>query len=330
MSILNFIKPKEDSIYTPLNSIRVKITDNCNWNCWWCHNEGTGNRNQKLIQNVDFFDEAFFVDFLEVTRELDICEVHLTGGEPSMHPKIDCIIRKLKESGFIVKMTSIGGNKRVFEKIIDSGIDGINFSLHAIDKNEMYGTQVDRSERWIEQNHKKLMELIEYMRSRGVNVKINTVVASSDDYKRAYDVMRWASMRKIGIRILNEVERNEQSIEAIKFFLESLGGIEKYRKYILGNSSGTIFYDVPKIGEVGFKILIPNYLQSMCKNCKIREKGKCGEYFYGIRLENLLGSYNIRLCVHKSTPATYYRFSEFKYSSVFKELKGKSNEGIRS
>src|SRR5699024_9809672 len=84
-----------------------------------------------------------------------------------------------------------------------------------------------------------------------------------------------------------------------------------------------IFYDVPKIGEVGFKILIPNYLQSMCKNCKIREKGKCGEYFYGIRLENLLGSYNIRLCVHKSTPATYYRFSEFKYSSVFKELKGK-------
>src|SRR5699024_11864789 len=76
-----------------------------------------------------------------------------------MHPKIDCIIRKLKESGFIVKMTSIGGNKRVFEKIIDSGIDGINFSLHAIDKNEMYGTQVDRSERWIEQNHKKLMEL---------------------------------------------------------------------------------------------------------------------------------------------------------------------------
>ncbi|NCJ14764.1 hypothetical protein [Staphylococcus pseudintermedius] len=87
-------------------------------------------------------------------------------------------------------MTSIGGNKRVFDKIIESGIDGINFSLHAIDKYEMYSTQIDRSGRWIEQNHKKLIELIEYVSSRGVYVKINTVVASSDDYKRAYDVMR--------------------------------------------------------------------------------------------------------------------------------------------
>lgn len=88
----------------------------------------------------------------------------------------------------------------------------------------MYSTQIDRSERWIEQNHKKLIELIEYVSSRGVYVKINTVVASSDDYKRAYDVMRWATKRKIGIRILNELERNEESLEAIKFFFESLGG----------------------------------------------------------------------------------------------------------
>ncbi|EJH4297729.1 hypothetical protein NN697_000022 [Staphylococcus pseudintermedius] len=121
-------------------------------------------------------------------------------------------------------MISIGGNKRVFDKIIESGIDGIKFSLYAIDKYEMYSTQIDRSERWIEQNHKKLIELIEYVSSRGVYVKINTVVASSDDYKRAYDVMRWATKRKIGIIILNELERNEESLEAIKCFFESLGG----------------------------------------------------------------------------------------------------------
>ncbi|MEJ7540994.1 hypothetical protein [Staphylococcus intermedius] len=88
-----------------------------------------------------------------------------------MHTKVDFIFRKFKKNGFIVKMTSICCNKRVIDKIIESGIDGINFSLHAIDKDEMYGTQVDRSERWIEQNHKKLMELIACVCSRGVNVK---------------------------------------------------------------------------------------------------------------------------------------------------------------
>ncbi|MDE9753620.1 hypothetical protein [Staphylococcus delphini] len=88
-----------------------------------------------------------------------------------MHNKVAYIFRKFNKNGFIVKRTSICCNKRVFNKIIESGIDGINFRLHAIDKDETYGTQVDRSKRWIEQNHKKLMELIACVCSRGVNVK---------------------------------------------------------------------------------------------------------------------------------------------------------------
>lgn len=326
MSVLEFIKPRKDSVYTPLNSIRVKLTDNCNWNCWWCHNEGTGSREERLIKNIDFFNDKFFNDFIDLTDSLNITEVHLTGGEPSLHPDIDLIIKKLKEYNFVVKMTSIGGKKEVFDKIISSGIDGINFSLHAVDTVEMYNTQVNRSNRWVEQNHRKLKELIEYVSRKGVPVKINTVVASSEDFGRAYEVMKWASSRNIAIRILNEVESNEKSISAIRNFFDSLNGIEISRKYIKGSSSGTIFYNVPNIGEVGFKILIPNYLHDMCKCCRIREKGRCGEYFYGIRLENLLGNYNIRLCVHKTSPETYYRLSEFKETSAFEELRGKINE----
>lgn len=147
MNILDFIKPNKNTVYTPLNSIGVKITDN--WNCWWYHNERTGNRNQKLIQNVYFFDETFFSDFLEITSELNICKIHLAGDEPSLHSRIDSIIRKLKEYTFIVKMTSIGGNKRIFEKIITSGIDDINFTLDAIDKNEIYKTRFYHSDRMI-------------------------------------------------------------------------------------------------------------------------------------------------------------------------------------
>ena len=181
-----------------------------------------------------------------------------------------------------------------FDKIISSGIDGINFSLHAVDTVEMYNTQVNRSNRWVEQNHRKLKELIEYVSRKGVPVKINTVVASSEDFGRAYEVMKWASSRNIAIRILNEVESNEKSISAIRNFFDSLNGIEISRKYIKGSSSGTIFY--------------------------------CGEYFYGIRLENLLGNYNIRLCVYKTSPETYYRLSECKETSAFKKLRGKINE----
>ncbi|VED63197.1 Uncharacterised protein [Staphylococcus delphini] len=43
--------------------------------------------NQKLVQNVGFLDKIFFSDFLEVTKELNISEIHLTGGE------LVCIIK---------------------------------------------------------------------------------------------------------------------------------------------------------------------------------------------------------------------------------------------
>ena len=62
----------------------------------------------------------FFNDFIDLTDSLNITEVHLTGGEPSLHPDIDLIIKKLKEYNFVVKVTSIGGKKEIFDKIISS------------------------------------------------------------------------------------------------------------------------------------------------------------------------------------------------------------------
>lgn len=76
-----------------MNSVRINITDKCPWNCWWCHNEGTGNRQNNIIKDVDFFNDEFFKEFLNITNDLHINEIHLTGGEPSLHPDIDLIIK---------------------------------------------------------------------------------------------------------------------------------------------------------------------------------------------------------------------------------------------
>lgn len=54
--------------------------------------------NQKLIQNVGFLDKIFFSDFLEVTKELNISEIHLTGG------KLVCILKLTVYSENLRKM----------------------------------------------------------------------------------------------------------------------------------------------------------------------------------------------------------------------------------
>lgn len=83
-------------------------------------------------------------------------------------------------------------------------------------------------------------------------MKINTVIADEDDYCRVLKVVKWAAVQNINVRILNEVNRNTYSINAIRKFFNTLNAVEIGRKYVKGSSTGTISYFIPKIGEIDF------------------------------------------------------------------------------
>lgn len=317
--VISQILPDDSSEFNVLSSLRLKITDKCHWNCWWCHNEGSGSRTEKLVRDLDFNNPNFTDNLLNLASILKIKEMHLTGGEPTLHPDIVEIVKFLKSKGFIVKMTSVGNDLEKISDIVSAGIDSINFSLHAISQKEMVTTQIGRSERWIAVQHKKLINSILKASESNIDVKINTVISSENDFQRVEEVILFGFKNNIKVRLLHEVNNLEKSISSTFKLLGSMQAIEVGRKYTLGSSSGTIMYKIPDRGEVGFKILIPNYLNSMCSECKLIEK--CGEYFYGIRIENMLGNDNIRLCVHTTNPSTYFRMEDFEKSRQFDELK---------
>lgn len=305
------ILPNENSVFVKMNSLRLKLTDNCHWNCWWCHNEGTGKRDMKVTRNLDFSDSSFLESLEKLLDFYKIKEVHLTGGEPTLHPEITGIITYFKEKGLRVKITSMGNRGEIIEKIIDAGIDSINFSLHALTLPEMCSTQVERKEQWIDRAHQQLLSNILLAKTRGIRVKINTVVASEADFPRIRQVIDFGIKNNLEIRLLHEVSNLSKSINAVLKLLDEYNAKEVSRTYTYGFSGGTILYNIPNLGNIGFKVLIPVYLESMCSICPARKEGWCGEYFYGIRLENVMGNNNIRLCVHRTAPDTYFKLSEF-------------------
>ncbi|MEJ9131164.1 radical SAM protein, partial [Bacillus thuringiensis] len=252
--VLSFLSPKENSEVVPLKSIRIKITDRCHWNCWWCHNEGTGARNPKITKDIEFKGE-FSEKFLNLCNSLEINEVHITGGEPTTYNGLVDSIKFLKKHGFTVKMTSVGNSEEIINKVIKSGIDGINFSLHAIETEELHSTQIDRSLKWTKIQQDRQFNSIFAAKEAGVKVKLNTVMASHKDISRIKEVIDWSFKHDIDMRILHEVNLLEESVNAVRELLDSYGAVEKRRKYIYGASSGTIFYDIPGKREIGFKIL---------------------------------------------------------------------------
>lgn len=217
-------------------------------------------------------------------------------------------------------MTSVGNNDRIMQKIYMSGIDGINFSLHAIDTAELHSTQIDRTFQWMKGRHADQFASILGARDAGIEVKLNTVMAPGADAPRVKDVIEWANEHKLEVRVLHEVQRLAESVTVVRELLADLGAHEQRRKYILGSSSGTIYYVLPNKGRIGFKILRPQYLDTMCNDCPLYANGTCGEYFYGLRLENHLGRHMIRLCVHRTTDETYIALSEFRNTPQFHEI----------
>ena len=101
---------KYHDVWEPLNSIRLKVTDRCHWNCWWCHNEGTGARNPNLIGDI-LWDDSTRTAIEKIANFLNLTEVHLTGGEPTLHPQLTSLIKGIRALGLNVKATSIGCDK---------------------------------------------------------------------------------------------------------------------------------------------------------------------------------------------------------------------------
>ena len=105
----------------PMSTIRLKITDRCAWNCWWCHNEGTGSRDPFGVPDLAW-DAATEEALTHVAEALGLTEVHLTGGEPMIHPQLPDLVARLRQTGFTVKATTVGCDESMLTDAVKSGL----------------------------------------------------------------------------------------------------------------------------------------------------------------------------------------------------------------
>lgn len=96
--------PKEvPTLESSLNTIRVKVTEQCPWQCSFCHNEGG-----RYASDLAWGPEAEEV-FRILKKVLpNLHEVHYTGGEPTKNSELALITAALTSLGFEVKITTNG------------------------------------------------------------------------------------------------------------------------------------------------------------------------------------------------------------------------------
>jgi cyclic pyranopterin phosphate synthase len=122
----------EDGFGREVTGVRISLTDRCNFDCVYCHNEGLGDTRGPMEPADEEMSTDDVVRFLEVAAEFDVKKAKFTGGEPMLRDDLEEIIRRTPdEIG-----TSLTTNGTFLpdraEALAAAGLERVNVSQDAL------------------------------------------------------------------------------------------------------------------------------------------------------------------------------------------------------
>lgn len=88
----------------------------CNYRCPFCHNSELF-----LGKPETLMDQESFLKFLRSRKGL-LDGVCVSGGEPTLHPGLPELLRKIKELGYAIKLDTNGSRPEVLKALVQEGL----------------------------------------------------------------------------------------------------------------------------------------------------------------------------------------------------------------
>jgi GTP 3',8-cyclase len=309
-------------------SLRPKIIDSCGLTCTFCHNEGTpvAADNRKAVPvnfisrdgrsgRVSVFVEQNGVTFIpglmrpdnrlesaltSVRDATGIDELHLTGGEPSLHPNLPELISMAVSLGLTVKMTSNGEKGgSIIPAAAAAGLKKINFSIFGTNAHELAQVQHEKYQdiRLAEKRIEALHESIDAAVASGIEVDAN-IVMSDISHASRLERLLFDYSEKLGIRVMADLGLGSESKFGIYKFLSDIGARAIGTVIDAGSSNLRVDYKLANGRNLGYKQILPTRLPKTCQGCQFDTD--CKEGFYGVRLYvDDAGEYKVGVCLQR-------------------------------
>ncbi|AFL95516.1 molybdenum cofactor biosynthesis protein A2 [Thermococcus cleftensis] len=116
-----------DRFGRPVTNLRISLTQDCNFRCFFCHREG-----QHFNARLEL-TPAEIERLVRIASRLGIMKVKLTGGEPTVRSDIIEIVKRIKPYVKDLSMTTNGSRlKELAKPLAEAGLDRVNVSLHSL------------------------------------------------------------------------------------------------------------------------------------------------------------------------------------------------------
>jgi cyclic pyranopterin phosphate synthase len=224
-----------DNFGRPVKSLRISVTQKCNYNCIYCHMEGI---------NYNVSNEMTPKEIERISRILvkfDIKKVKITGGEPLIRKDIIEIIEAFKKTGMNEISMSTNGSllKELAKPLRKAGLNRVNISLPSL-KKEVYeyitgGGKIENA----------LEGIDAAIEAKLTPIKINTVILKGINENEFYDFINFSKDKKVILQLIELVEttpyfyekyhvnldkyENEIKEKALKIEVRDLHNRKKYK-----------------------------------------------------------------------------------------------------
>jgi GTP 3',8-cyclase len=263
-----------DSFGRIARKLRISVTDRCNMRCIYC----MPSNNTDWFEQDDILSYEEIIQLTKVFVDLGVEKIRVTGGEPTVRPKIESLIQALSEINGIKSISMTTNGLLLQDKVKQlkaAGLGSVNISLDTLRADRfkaICGTDgVD-----------KTLASIKAAHNAGLGVKINTVVMRGWNDDEVVDFAKYARDTGYIVKFIEFMPLDGTGIWTPGLVFSKGEMIERINKNIqelvpLANdkSETTMLYSFADgRGTLGF---IPSMTEPFCAYCnriRITSNGK--------------------------------------------------------
>jgi cyclic pyranopterin phosphate synthase len=166
------VEPLLDTLGRPLETLRVSITDRCNFRCVYCMPKDVFGRDHAFLERRELLSFEEIARVVGVFAGLGIRTVRITGGEPLVRRDVEQLVEQLAEIPELELALTTNGAllAQKAEALARAGLDRITVSLDSVDDATF------RALNDVDFPVERVFEGIDAAAAAGLPVKVNAVV----------------------------------------------------------------------------------------------------------------------------------------------------------
>src|SRR5581483_214657 len=160
-----------DRLNRPLETLRISITDRCNFRCVYCMPKEVYGRDYQFLERKELLSFEEIARLGRVFRDLGVRRVRITGGEPLVRRNVEQLVELLHETGLELALTTNGALlAQKAEGLKRAGLTRVTVSLDSVDDATF------RAMNDVDFPVQRVFDGIDAAAAAGLPVKVNAVV----------------------------------------------------------------------------------------------------------------------------------------------------------